>query len=113
MPHILVAGKLHHSGIALLEEAEGITYELIEEISEKSYAPLIHKADGLVIRTQPLSAKTIANASNLKIVSRHGVGFDAVDVNSLNARNIPLAIIGDINSRSVAEHTFTLLLAAS
>ena len=113
MPHILVAGKLHPSGIALLEEAEGITYELIEEISEKSYAPLIHKADGLVIRTQPLSAKTIANASNLKIVSRHGVGFDAVDINSLNARNIPLAIIGDINSRSVAEHTFTLLLAAS
>ena len=113
MPHVLVAGKLHPSGIALLDQAEGISYDYVEEISEESYAPFIEKADGLVVRTQPLSAGTIAAGANLKIVSRHGVGYDAVDVNSLNARNIPLAIVGDVNSRSVAEHTMTLLLAAT
>ncbi|MEM7441612.1 MAG: NAD(P)-dependent oxidoreductase [Pseudomonadota bacterium] len=113
MPHVLVAGKLHPSGIALLEQTADITFDYIEEISEPSYAPLIGKADGLVIRTQPLTAPTIAEAPNLSIVSRHGVGYDAVDVSALNERGIKLAVVGDVNSGAVAEHTMTLLLAAS
>lgn len=113
MPHVLVAGKLHPSGIALLEQSPDVTFDYIEEISEASYAPLISKADGLVIRTQPLSAATIAKAKNLSIVSRHGVGYDAVDVPALKERGIKLAVVGDVNSGAVAEHTMTLLLAAS
>ena len=112
MPHILIAGKLHPSGLNLLESAHNVTYDYIEEISEPSYAPLIAKADALVVRTQPLSAPTIAQAEQLKVVSRHGVGYDAVDVTALNARQIPLCIVGDVNSVSVAEHAMTLILSA-
>src|SRR5438876_12409810 len=104
MPHVLVAGKLHPSGIALLESAEGVPFDYVEEVSEASYAPLIDKADGLVIRTQPLSAATVALARKLKFVSRHGVGYDAVDLPALVARGIALAVVGDVNSISVAEH---------
>lgn len=113
MPHVLVAGKLHPSGIALLETAPGITYDYVEEVSEPSYAPHIGKADALVIRTQPLSASTVAMARRLKIVSRHGVGYDAVDLPSLNERGIALSVVGDVNSVSVAEHAMMLLLAAA
>jgi D-3-phosphoglycerate dehydrogenase len=113
MPHVLVAGKLHPSGIDLLDASPGVTYEYVEDVSEPSYAPLIGKADGLVIRTQPLSAPTVARAERLKIVSRHGVGYDAVDLPSLNRRGIALAIVGDVNSVSVAEHAMMLLLAAT
>ena len=112
MPHILIAGKLHPSGIALLRAAPDVTFDYVEEVSEASYAPLIGRADGLVIRTQPLSAATVEQAGNLKIVSRHGVGYDAVDLPSLNRRGIALMIVGDVNSVSVAEHAMTLLLAA-
>ena len=111
MPHVLVAGKLHPAGVELLKSTSGVTFDYVEEVSEPSYAPLIGKADGLVIRTQPLSAKTIADASNLKIVSRHGVGYDAVHLPSLNERGIALAIVGDVNSISVAEHALMLILA--
>jgi D-3-phosphoglycerate dehydrogenase len=111
MPHVLVAGRLHESGIALLESTPGITFDYVETVSEPSYAPLVDRADALVIRTQPLSASTIAQARRLKIVSRHGVGYDAVDLDSLNRRGIPLAIVGDVNSVSVAEHVMLLLLA--
>ncbi|MBI4923323.1 MAG: hydroxyacid dehydrogenase [Devosia nanyangense] len=111
MPHVLVAGKLHPSGIALLQSASGVTYDYVEEVSEPSYAPLIDKADGLVIRTQPLSAPTVARALQLKVVSRHGVGYDAVHLPSLNERGIALAVVGDVNSISVAEHTMMMLLA--
>lgn len=47
------------------------------------------------------------------MVSRHGVGYDAVDVDALNARRIPLAIVGDVNAQTVAEHAMLLLLSAS
>lgn len=113
MPHVLVAGKLHRSGIELLDAAPSVTYDYVEEVSEPSYAPLIGKADGLVIRTQPLSAPTVARAERLKIVSRHGVGYDAVDLPSLNRRGIVLAVVGDVDSVSVAEHAMMLLLAAA
>lgn len=113
MPHVLVAGKLHPSGLALLDAARDFTYDYVEDISEESYAPLIAGADGLVIRTQPLSAPTVARADRLKIVSRHGVGYDAVHLPSLNDRGIALAVIGDVNSVSVAEHAMMLLLCAA
>ncbi|MDO5611929.1 MAG: hydroxyacid dehydrogenase [Paracoccus sp. (in: a-proteobacteria)] len=115
MPHLLVAGKLHPAGEALLRDlpARGITVDYVEEISEPSYAPLIHKADALVIRTQPLSAATVALAEKLKVVSRHGVGYDAVDLAALNERGIALTIVGDVNSISVAEHAMMQLLAGA
>ncbi|MBZ9994228.1 hydroxyacid dehydrogenase [Mesorhizobium sp. BH1-1-4] len=113
MPHVLVAGRLHPSGIALLDAAPDVTYDYVEDVSEPSYAPLVDRAEGLVLRTQPLSGATVARARKLRIVSRHGVGYDAVDLPSLNSRGIALAIVGDVNSVSVAEHAMMLLLAAS
>jgi D-3-phosphoglycerate dehydrogenase / 2-oxoglutarate reductase len=111
MPHILVAGKLHPSGIALLENAKGVTFDHVHEVSEPSYAALIDQADGLVIRTQPMSAATVARGQKLKIVSRHGVGYDAVHLPSLVERGIVLAICGDVNSTAVAEHSMMLILS--
>lgn len=113
MPHLLIAGKLHPSGLALLRAAEGVTFDYVEEISEPSYQAHLPKADGMVIRTQPLSAASVAQAPGLKIVSRHGVGYDAVDVAALNARKVPLCIVGDVNSSGVAEHAMMLILAAT
>lgn len=113
MPHLLIAGKLHPSGIDLVKSAPGVTFDYVEEVSEPSYAPLIAKADGLVIRTQPLSAATVAKGERLRIVSRHGVGYDTVDLPALNERGITLAVVGDVNSVSVAEQAMMLLLAAA
>ena len=113
MPHILIAGKLHPAGIERLKRAEGFTHTLVDEVSLESYRPHMAAADAVVLRTQPMPAEVIAAAPQLQIVSRHGVGYDAVDVAALNARRIPLAIVGDVNSRAVAEHTLMLMLAVA
>ncbi|MBO9433760.1 hydroxyacid dehydrogenase [Ruegeria sp. R13_0] len=115
MPHLLVAGKLHSAGVARLDvlQRDGVEVTYIEEISEDSYSKHIETADALVVRTQPLSAATIEKAKHLKVVSRHGVGYDAVDVSALNARGIALTIVGDVNSASVAEHAMMQLLACA
>lgn len=113
MPHILAAGKLHPAGVDRLKQAVGFTFTLVEEVSVESYLPHLAEADAVVIRTQPMTAETIALAPKLKIVSRHGVGYDSVDVKALNSRGIPLCIVGDVNSRAVAEHTLMLMLAVA
>ncbi len=113
MPHVLVAGLIHEQGLEVLRSAPGITFRLVEEISTASYAPFVGEADAIIIRTQPLPAELIGKAGNLKIVSRHGVGYDNIDVPALNARRIPVTIVGDVNSRAVAEHTLMLMLAAA
>lgn len=111
MPHVLVAGRIHDAGLDILRNARGVTFDLVEDISVESYAPLAPNADAILIRTQPLPRAVIESARRLKIVSRHGVGFDAVDVEALTERSIPLAIIGDVISNSVAEHSMMLVLA--
>jgi D-3-phosphoglycerate dehydrogenase len=113
MPHVLIAGKLHSAGLALMEAAQGVTFTHVEEVSEAAYQLYLDQADAIVIRTQPMGAASIAKASKLQIVSRHGVGYDAVDLPALNARKIPLCIVGDVNSVSVAEHAMMMILACA
>jgi D-3-phosphoglycerate dehydrogenase len=113
MPHILVAGRIHEAAVVLLKEAAGITCDFVDEVSTESYVPLVPEADAILIRTQQMTAAVVEQAPRLKLVSRHGVGYDAIDVEALNQRGIPLAIVGDVNSRAVAEHTLMLMLAAA
>ena len=110
MPHVLVAGKIHDAGLNLLRCAPGMTVDVVDEVSTESYAPRMRTADALLIRTQPLPGSVVATAPRLQIVSRHGVGYDAVDVPALQSRGIALAIVGDVNSRAVAEHAMALIL---
>lgn len=110
---VLVAGKIHEAGLSLLKSAPGISVDFVEAVTDEAYRPRLPEADALLVRTQRLTAADIATAPSLRIVSRHGVGYDAIDVDALSARAIPLAIVGDVNSRSVAEHTLMLMLAAA
>lgn len=113
MAHVLVAGKLHPLGHEVLDSAPGVTVTYIEEDTEAAYAAHIAQADALLIRTQPLTPETVSKAERLRIVSRHGVGYDSVNVAALSACGIALAVCGDVNSYSVAEHACMLMLAAS
>lgn len=113
MPLVVVAGPLHPSGRALLDAAEDVTVTYIAETSEQSLAAKIADADAVLLRTQPVSEATVALGPNVKIMSRHGVGFDAVDVEALNKRGIALAVCGDVNSTTVAEHVAMMILSAN
>ena len=65
----------------------------------------------MTIRTTPLPAEVLDCAQRLKVVSRHGVGYDNIDVDALTRRRIPLAIAADANATAVAEHTLYFMLA--
>ena len=49
-------------------------------------------------------------SGDMKVVTRIGVGFDAVDVPALSKRRVPLMVAGTANSPSVAEHAVFMML---
>ncbi|MDA8001398.1 MAG: hydroxyacid dehydrogenase [Alphaproteobacteria bacterium] len=106
---VLVGGAIHEDGLALLRDAGGVEFESCED----SLVPSLYTADALLVRTQKVTAEMIEKATQLKIVSRHGIGYDAIAVNALNARGIPLALVGGVSTHAVAEHTLALMLAAA
>ena len=110
MPKVLIIQPFHEDGMKLFEARPDVTYEVVdgtlEELAEK-----IADADGVTIRTTPLPAELLDRAGRLKVVSRHGVGYDNIDVDALTRRRIPLAIAADANATAVAEHTLYFMLA--
>ncbi len=111
MAKVLIIGAFHARGMALLEARGDVDYEIIDGRSEAETAEKIRDADAVTMRTAPLPAALIDRAERLQVVSRHGVGYDNIDVAALSARRIPLAITADANATAVAEHTLFLMLA--
>ena len=84
MALVLVAGKIHQNGLKLLQTRSDLKVIYIDAVTTEAYQPHLPDAEALLIRTQPMTAADIANAPKLKIVSRHGVGYDAIYVAGLN-----------------------------
>ena len=111
MPNILIAGELHPSGLQIINQKSKYSIDYLKEVSNENFLPYLKNADAIIIRTQTLKKNHIEKAKKLKIVSRHGVGYDNIDYQELKKRNIPLTIVGDINSTSVSEHTMMLIIS--
>jgi len=82
-------------------------------LEPEDFVAELPSADALLIRTATLPREALVRADRLKVVSRHGVGYDNVPVDALTAMGIPLAVVGPVHSGSVAEHTLFLMLAAA
>ena len=106
---IAIIGSIHQSGINILKENNFDILEIINfEIN--SLKKELEEVDGIVLRTAELKENVLSKCKNLKIIARHGVGYDNVDIRFLNKNNIALGITGTSNAVSVAEHVMTMFL---
>ena len=111
---ILITQTMAAGGRALLKERDDI--ELIEfpnlisatdfEALLKAHAP-VH---GVALGATRFGEAELEAAKDMKVVTRIGVGYDAVDVPALSRRNIPLMVVGIANSPSVAEQALFMML---
>lgn len=69
------------------------------------------RPDGLIVRQGQINAQVMDAAGNLKVISKHGVGVDNIDVTAATQRGIPVLFTPRANFESAAEHTFALILA--
>ena len=63
--------------------------------------------------SEPYTSKVLAALTDLRVISRTGVGFDAVDLDACNERRIVVTTTPGVNHHSVAEQTFALLLGTA
>lgn len=79
--------------------------------SEQEIEKYIEDVDAVLLRTTSFSKPMIDKARKLKIIARHGVGFDQIDVDYAISKGIKVCYAPMSNINSVAEHTVMLMLA--
>ncbi len=110
-PVVLVAEQIADVGIQILSE----TCEIITpwKASRAYSADDLARADGIVIRLAKVGVELMNAAPNLKVIGRHGVGVDNVDLNAATERRIPVVFTPSALTmvNAVAEQTVQLMLA--
>ena len=109
---ILVIQNIHQKGIDLLEGNSNYEFEIFDEINEDLKRKIID-CDAISIRTAKLSDEIIKTAKKLKVISRHGVGYDNIGLKSAKEIGATLTITSTANAVAVAEHVMFMLLNIS
>ena len=111
---ILVTESMSQPGRALLRERDDI--ELVEfsnMISAGDFKTMLDEhapVHGVALGATRFGEPEIEASRDMKVVTRIGVGFDAVDVPALSRRKVPLMVAGTANSPSVAEQAMFMML---
>jgi len=69
----------------------------------------LHGIDAVIASTERYTPEVLA-ASRLRVISRTGVGYDAIDVPAATRRGVVVVITAGTNHHSVAESAIALLL---
>jgi len=114
MKHILVLDDISERGLALLEEAEGISYEIRTGLKGDDLRDALLNADGAVCRSGvKITAESLEGNTRLAAIVRAGVGTDNIDRDASTRQGIIVMNTPAGNTVSTAEHTMALLLALS
>ena len=106
---VAVLGKVDQKGLSFLKENEFKVIE-IENFEIQNLKEQLKDVDGILLRTTRLDKEILQHCNNLKIISRHGVGYDNVDLDFLNKNKIALCITSTSNAVSVAEHVLSFFI---
>ena len=113
MHKVAIIEKIHQDGIDLLKNNSEFEFEIIEDPSEENLIKVLPNFDACTLRVSKLNEKIMSNCKNLKVISRHGVGYDNVDLNYIKKNNITLLITATANAVAVAEHVIYMMLCIS
>lgn len=106
---VLLYESMHQAGTALLEEKCHVIYA--RSYDENVLIDQVADVDAIIIRANgAVTEKIIEAASKLKIIGRHGVGLDAIDLAAAKKRGVKVVYTPQANKESVAEHFVALAL---
>ncbi|GHT85499.1 2-hydroxyacid dehydrogenase [Spirochaetia bacterium] len=111
---VLVTARSFAKGNAEpLELLEKAACTVIRPKDDADLRARLPDADGIIAGLETYDAALLARAAKLKIISRYGVGYDAIDLDAAHKRGIKVAFTPGANSDSVADLAMTLMLAAA
>jgi len=113
MKKIAIIEEIHEEGLKLLDNNKNFSYQIIKDTSEENLTKVLPGFDGCSLRVSKLTSKIMTVCKNLKIISRHGVGYDNIDLDCIKKNNITLTITATANATAVSEHVMYMMLVLS
>jgi D-3-phosphoglycerate dehydrogenase / 2-oxoglutarate reductase len=111
-PILLSLTTMHAAGLQILNDATEL--RMASALDPATLQREVVDADALIIRTGGVvDAALLDRGLKLKVVGRHGVGYDQIDVPGATARGIQVVYTPGANTQSVAEHVLALLIGLS
>lgn len=105
---ILLSEKIHAAGMQILENTGEII--VAADPSEDTIVKLIGDCDAFVVRTSKVTSKMIEAGKKLKVIGRHGIGVDLIDLDTAAKRGVIVVNTPEANVISVAEHAVASML---
>ena len=109
---VLLYEDMHQAGKQLLVEKCDLVFS--DSLEEDRLIELVKDIDALIIRANgAVTGRLMDAAPNLRVIGRHGVGLDAIDLAAAKERGIRVCNTPIANVESVAEQAVGLMLAVS
>ena len=113
MKKILIIQDIDDKGKEILSNHPDYEFEVIDDVNDPELKKKIVDCDGASLRTGKLTSNIINLGKKLKIISRHGVGYDNIDLETCKKNGIEITITATANAVAVAEHVMFMLLNIS
>lgn len=111
MHKVLVLGNVRPEGLDILRSFAELTV-LPEPARREDILACIGDMDAMLHKIGKVDREIVSQQTKLRIIARHGVGLDDLDLDAIAERGIPVSITTDANSNAVAEATLGLIFAA-
>ena len=108
---VICIQPLHPEGMKVLHARGDLEIIVPDSPEPAAWANFLPGAEAICVRLSKIPRSMIEAAPNLKIISRHGVGCDNIDVEAATERGVIVATVGEANAPAVVEHTIALMLA--
>jgi D-3-phosphoglycerate dehydrogenase len=107
---ILITDDLSPEGMAHLESAPDVEFDLVKGLTPAALAQCIPGYDGLIVRSSvQVTQEVLAAADRLKVIGRAGVGVDNIDMAAASMAGIIVMNTPGANTIATAEHLALLL----
>ena len=113
MIKIGIIEEINEEGLKLFDNNQKFSYEIITDTSEENLIKVLPDFDGCTLRVSKLNSKIMSACKKLKIISRHGVGYDNIDLDYIKKNEITLTITATANATAVSEHVIYMMLMLS
>ena len=107
---VLIPQDVAQPGKDYLRE-RGYEIKMGSGITAEAIAADVIDCDAILARTAPFPAKVFEAGKKLKVISRHGVGYDNIDVARATELGIWVTFAPESNANTVAEHTIGCILS--
>ena len=110
MVKVLVSDPLAEAGVAILRDSAAVTVRT--GLPPAELRAILPEYDALIVRSETkVTAELLAAGTNLRVVTRAGVGTDNIDVAAATERGVLVLNTPGPNSIAAAEHTLAVTLA--